>query len=136
MRWEALHAAGAAIRPTILRCAAIHRQPPCHRRDVLTRNAGDPSMQSGRSALSHRGTSCENGESSHDRRIPIMSASSNQATALRKWMCVVCGYIYDEAEGVPEEGIAPGTRWEDVPDTWTCPDCGTTKDDFEMIELD
>ena len=47
-------------------------------------------------------------------------------------MCVVCGFIYDEAAGLPEEGIAPGTRWEDMPDTWTCPDCGVTKDDFEM----
>lgn len=55
---------------------------------------------------------------------------------LRKWMCVVCGYIYDEAVGVPEEGLPPGTRWADVPDTWTCPDCGATKDDFEMIEID
>ena len=55
------------------------------------------------------------------------------ATAYRTWMCVVCGFIYDEAQGLPEEGIAPGTRWEDVPDTWTCPDCGVTKDDFEMM---
>ncbi len=54
------------------------------------------------------------------------------STACRTWMCVVCGFIYDEALGLPEEGIAPGTRWEDVPDTWTCPDCGVTKDDFEM----
>ncbi len=51
-------------------------------------------------------------------------------------MCVVCGYIYDEAVGVPDEDIPAGTRWEDVPETWTCPDCGTTKDDFEMIEID
>ena len=69
------------------------------------------------------------------RRSPIMSQSFTE-TALRKSMCVVCGYIYDEAVGVPDEGIPAGTRWEDVPDTWTCPDCGTTKDDFEMIELD
>jgi rubredoxin len=55
------------------------------------------------------------------------------ATAYRTWMCVVCGFIYDEAKGLPEEGIAPGTRWEDIPDTWTCPDCGVTKDDFEMM---
>ena len=55
-------------------------------------------------------------------------------TIYRTWMCVVCGFIYDEAKGLPEEGIAPGTRWEDVPDTWTCPDCGVTKDDFEMME--
>ena len=52
------------------------------------------------------------------------------------WMCVVCGFIYDEAKGLPEEGLAPGTRWKDIPDTWTCPDCGVTKDDFEMIEVD
>ncbi len=65
-----------------------------------------------------------------------MSQSSTETQALRKWMCVVCGYIYDEAVGVPDEGIPAGTRWEDVPETWTCPDCGTTKDDFEMIELD
>ena len=58
------------------------------------------------------------------------------ATTYRTWMCVVCGFIYDEAAGLPEEGIAPGTRWEDIPDTWTCPDCGVTKDDFEMVEAD
>ncbi|GLQ91741.1 hypothetical protein GCM10007901_06910 [Dyella acidisoli] len=57
-------------------------------------------------------------------------------TTLRKWMCVVCGFIYDEAAGLPEEGLEPGTRWEDVPDTWTCPDCGATKSDFEMVEID
>ena len=42
----------------------------------------------------------------------------------------------DEEAGLPEEGIEPGTRWEDIPDTWTCPDCGVTKDDFEMIEVE
>lgn len=76
------------------------------------------------------------GNSHAIRRSPTMSPSSTDTPALRKWMCVVCGFIYDEAEGVPEEGIAAGTRWEDVPDTWTCPDCGATKDDFEMIEID
>lgn len=57
------------------------------------------------------------------------------AQGFKKYVCVVCGYIYDEAEGVPEEGIAPGTRWADVPDTWRCPDCGASKDDFEMMEI-
>ena len=52
---------------------------------------------------------------------------------MNKWQCVVCGFIYDEAEGWPGDGIAPGTRWEDVPDDWECPDCGVGKDDFEMI---
>jgi rubredoxin len=64
-----------------------------------------------------------------------MNTAVATTTAYRTWMCVVCGFIYDEAKGLPEEGIAPGTRWEDVPDTWTCPDCGVTKDDFEMLPL-
>jgi len=65
-----------------------------------------------------------------------MNQRSGTSTTPRQWMCVVCGYIYDEALGVPEEGIEPGTRWEDVPETWTCPDCGATKSDFEMVEVD
>ncbi len=53
---------------------------------------------------------------------------------MKKWQCVVCGFIYDEVAGLPEEGIAAGTRWEDVPEDWVCPDCGVTKSDFDMIE--
>ncbi len=60
-------------------------------------------------------------------------ATAATTTAYRTWMCVVCGFIYDEALGLPEEGIAPGTRWEDIPDTWVCPDCGVTKADFELM---
>jgi len=55
---------------------------------------------------------------------------------MRKWQCQVCGFIYDEEEGLPEEGISPGTRWEDVPDDWECPDCGASKSDFEMLQID
>ncbi len=54
---------------------------------------------------------------------------------MRKFKCVVCGFIYDEAQGLPEDGIQPGTRWEDIPEDWECPDCGVTKADFEMAEL-
>jgi rubredoxin len=54
---------------------------------------------------------------------------------LKKYMCLICGWIYDEAEGAPDEGIAPGTRWEDVPPNWTCPECGARKEDFEMVEF-
>ena len=54
---------------------------------------------------------------------------------MKKWECIVCGWIYDEAKGWPEDGIAPGTRWEDVPEDWLCPDCGVGKLDFEMIEM-
>jgi rubredoxin-NAD+ reductase len=53
---------------------------------------------------------------------------------MRKWMCVNCGYTYDEALGDPANGLAPGTRWEDIPQDWICPDCGMAKADFEMVE--
>ena len=52
----------------------------------------------------------------------------------RKWICLVCDYVYDEALGMPDEGIAPGTRFEDIPDDWACPDCGVSKLDFELIQ--
>ena len=55
--------------------------------------------------------------------------------AMKRYMCLICGFIYDEAEGLPEEGIAPGTRWEDLPPNWSCPECGARKEDFEMIEI-
>jgi rubredoxin len=54
---------------------------------------------------------------------------------MKAWQCIVCGYVYDEAKGDPEHGIAPGTRWEDVPAGWECPDCGVSKMDFEMAEV-
>lgn len=53
----------------------------------------------------------------------------------KQYMCLVCGWIYDEETGDPDSGIAPGTRWEDVPDSWVCPDCGAEKEDFELIEF-
>lgn len=61
-----------------------------------------------------------------------MLAEFEMPVATRKWICVVCDFIYDEAKGLPEDGIAPGTRMEDIPDTWACPDCGVTKADFEL----
>jgi rubredoxin len=48
---------------------------------------------------------------------------------------MVCGFVYDEALGLPEGGIAPGTAWADIPATWICPDCGAAKSDFEMVEV-
>ena len=54
---------------------------------------------------------------------------------MRKWQCIVCGYIYDEAEGCEEEAVPPGTLWEDVPEDFMCPECGVGKEDFEMIEI-
>lgn len=52
----------------------------------------------------------------------------------RKYECVICGFIYDEAEGLPDDGIAAGTRWEDIPEDWECPDCGISKEDFDLYE--
>ncbi len=51
-------------------------------------------------------------------------------------MCVVCGFIDDEAKGLPAEGIEPGPRWDDIPTTWTCLVCGATKEDCEMLEIE
>jgi rubredoxin len=50
-------------------------------------------------------------------------------------MCLGCGFSYDEALELPEHGIAPGTRWKDIPEDWVCPDCGTPKHLFEMVVL-
>jgi rubredoxin len=50
---------------------------------------------------------------------------------MKQFVCTVCGYVYDEAAGDPEHGIAPGTRWEDVPADWVCPLCGATRAEFE-----
>ena len=50
---------------------------------------------------------------------------------MAKWVCDVCGYVYDEAVGDPDSGIAPGTKFEDLPDDWVCPVCGVSKDQFE-----
>jgi rubredoxin len=54
---------------------------------------------------------------------------------MKVWQCVVCGFIYDEAVGLPAEGIKAGTAWKDIPEDWACPDCGVAKADFEMIEI-
>ena len=48
-----------------------------------------------------------------------------------KYECTVCGYVYDPAEGDPDNGVDPGTSFEDLPDDWTCPVCGAGKEDFE-----
>ena len=54
---------------------------------------------------------------------------------MKKYKCNMCGWIYDEIIGVPDEGISPGTRWEDIPNDWVCPLCGSGKEDFDMVEI-
>lgn len=66
-----------------------------------------------------------------------MQTRSNPGIVLgvmRKWRCIICNHIYDEAEGDPDSGIPPGTKMEDVPDDWCCPDCGAEKADFVPVE--
>ena len=50
---------------------------------------------------------------------------------MHKYVCTVCGYVYDPEQGDPDNGVEPGTKWEDVPDDWECPVCGASKDEFE-----
>jgi rubredoxin len=54
---------------------------------------------------------------------------------MKTYICIVCGFVYDEAVGRPEDGIVAGTLWVDVHETWTCPDCGVAKADFEVVEV-
>ncbi|MDD4796336.1 MAG: rubredoxin [Eubacteriales bacterium] len=50
---------------------------------------------------------------------------------MKRYVCSVCGFVYDEAKGIPQAGIAPGTRWEALPEDWVCPLCGATKAEFQ-----
>ena len=59
----------------------------------------------------------------------------NSPAEYKTYMCLICGWLYNEAEGCPEDGIPPGTRWEDVPADWLCPECKARKDNFEMVEF-
>jgi rubredoxin len=60
--------------------------------------------------------------------------NTEEGEALEKYMCGPCGWIYDPEKGDPDGGIAPGTPFADIPDTWGCPVCGVGKDLFEPAE--
>ncbi len=53
---------------------------------------------------------------------------------MKKYKCLMCGYIYDPAVGDPDNGVEAGTAFEDLPDDWVCPECGASKDEFEPVE--
>lgn len=61
--------------------------------------------------------------------------NQEQSNVMKRYMCLLCGFIYDEALGCPQDGIKAGTKWDAIPITWRCPDCGAMKDDFEMVEI-
>jgi rubredoxin len=52
---------------------------------------------------------------------------------MKSWECTVCGYVYDPKIGDPDNGIAPGTKFDDLPEDWVCPECGAEKDQFEEM---
>lgn len=52
---------------------------------------------------------------------------------MKKYVCDVCGFEYDPVKGHPGSGIKPGTSFEDIPDDWTCPECGVGKDQFSPV---
>ena len=64
-----------------------------------------------------------------------VQAKPSSNAEFKTYQCLLCAFVYDEAAGLPDEGIAPGTRWEDVPESWTCPDCSAGKSDFDMVEV-
>ncbi|MGK7346421.1 MAG: rubredoxin [Candidatus Nitrospinota bacterium M3_3B_026] len=53
---------------------------------------------------------------------------------MERYVCDICGYIYDPAKGDPDSGVAPGTAFDSIPDDWVCPECGATKDQFTKVE--
>ena len=68
------------------------------------------------------------------RKDRIIYNDHRRYQVMKKYVCDVCGYIYDEAAGDPDNGIEPGTKWEDVPDDFLCPLCGVGKDQFSEVE--
>jgi rubredoxin len=64
--------------------------------------------------------------------VKIYNLNQNKGgNNMKRYVCGVCGYVYDPAAGDPDSGIKPGTKFEDLPDNWVCPVCGAAKDQFE-----
>jgi len=57
-----------------------------------------------------------------------------EESMMKRYVCTLCDWVYDPEVGDPDGSIAPGTAFEDIPEDWACPDCGATKDDFELLD--
>jgi len=66
---------------------------------------------------------------------PYVVSEVIEVTEYKSWVCLICGWIYNEEEGLPEEGIAPGTRFAAIPDDWRCPLCDVSKAEFAVVEF-
>jgi rubredoxin len=66
-------------------------------------------------------------------RLIAINVQQLKLKTMKKYVCDICGYIYDPAKGDPDSGIAPGTAFEDIPADWVCPLCGVGKDDFSPV---
>jgi rubredoxin len=65
----------------------------------------------------------------------LFNTMMSQEILMNTYLCIVCGFVYDESSGRPEEGIPAGTHWDAVPADWACPECGVAKSDFEMVVI-
>ena len=74
-----------------------------------------------------------NGQNQRQTTLALPPSQLTESICVQKYLCVICGFIYDEALGLPEEGIPPETRFDDLPLNWFCPDCSARKEDFELI---
>jgi rubredoxin len=63
----------------------------------------------------------------------VLEYTIEEDDAMDKYECTVCGYVYDPEEGDPDNGIEPGTSFDDLPEDWVCPICGASKDQFEKV---
>jgi rubredoxin len=64
-------------------------------------------------------------------KATLRSTTSKRTPTMKKYVCATCGYVYDPAAGDPDNGIAPGTAFEDLPEDWVCPVCGVGKSGFD-----
>jgi rubredoxin len=81
------------------------------------------------------GSDALEGHNAGQAAVPVSMSTEVPSCDFKQWVCVICGWIYDESAGLPEEGIAPGTRWADVPEDWRCPLCDVGKEDFALVEF-
>ncbi|MDE1181782.1 rubredoxin [Paraburkholderia sp.] len=85
--------------------------------------------------LDERGVASDASSRADAATVEVEAAAVVANDDFKQWVCVICGWVYDEAAGLPDEGIPAGTRWADVPADWRCPLCDVGKEDFALVEF-